>query len=149
VWQFASVIRGGVVGADCNIGSGATIDSARLGDRVSIGHGAFICPGIFIEDDVFIGPGVIFCNDAWPSTDKTGFDLDALISGSIVTTRVRAGASIGAGAIVLPGVDIGEYAMIAAGSTVAKSVEANHLHKRNGEICPIDPTRPIQRMRPC
>lgn len=147
VWQFASVIRNAVLGQDCSIATCAIVDGAKLGDRVIVSHGAFIDPGIEIGDDVFVGPGVKLCNDGWPRVDKTGFDMAALIERKVVTTRIEAGASLGAGVIVLPGLVIGSAAMVAAGSVVTRSVPANHLHKRDGSIVPIDPDRPVQRMR--
>lgn len=147
IWQFASIIRGANIGPGCNIGSCAMVDGARLGARVSVGHGAFIGPGTLIGDDVFIGPGAIICNDAWPSRDKTGFDLEALIDHRIITVWIDEQASIGAGAIILPGVMIGSAAMVAAGAVVDKPVASGHLFKRDGTIVAIDPGRPIKRMR--
>lgn len=147
VWQFASVIRDAHVGEDCSIASCAIVDGADLGDRSIVSHGAFIDPGIVIGCDVFIGPGVKLCNDAWPRTDKTGFDIAALITHEFVTTRIEDGASLGAGVIVLPGIVIGKDAMIAAGAVVDKNVPALHLYKRNGAMVPIDPARTMQRMR--
>lgn len=148
IWQFASVIRGAKVGKDCSIATGAIVDGATLGDRVIVSHGAFIDPGIVIGNDVFIGPHVDMCNDAWPRAEKSGFDIAALLSGDLVTTRIEDGASLGAGVIVLPGIIIGADAMIAAGSVVECSVPPAHLHKRNGMVVPIDPARMVKRMRP-
>jgi acetyltransferase-like isoleucine patch superfamily enzyme len=147
VWQFASVIRGAKIGAECSIASCATVDGARLGDRCIISHGAFIDPGIEIGDDVFVGPSVALCNDAWPRTSKDGFDMKSLISGEFVTTRILAGASLGAGVIVLPGITVGVGAMIAAGAIVTRDVPAVCLWKRDGSVVPIDPGRPVRRMR--
>jgi UDP-2-acetamido-3-amino-2,3-dideoxy-glucuronate N-acetyltransferase len=147
VWQFASVIRNARIGEDCSIATGAIVDGARLGARVIVSHGAFIDPGIVIGNDVFIGPHVDLCNDAWPRVEKTGFDIAALISGDLVTTRIEDGASLGAGVIVLPGIIIGAGAMVAAGSVVECSVPPAHLHKRNGMVVPIDPSRIVKRMR--
>lgn len=148
VWQFASVIRGARIGEDCSIATCAIVDGAVLGNRVIVSHGAFIDPGIMIGSDVFIGPHVDLCNDAWPRVEKEGFDIAALISGDLVTTRIEDGASLGAGVIVLPGIIVGAGAMIAAGSVVECSVPAAHLHKRNGMVVPIDPARSVKRMRP-
>lgn len=147
VWQFATVIRDAHVGEDCSIASCAIVDGADLGDRTIVSHGAFIDPGIVIGSDVFIGPGVKLCNDAWPRADKTGFDMAALISHDLVTTRIEDGASLGAGVIVLPGIVIGRDAMIAAGAVVTQNVPANHLYKRDGSMVMIDPARKVERMR--
>ncbi len=149
VWQFASVIRNSIVGANCNIATCSIVDGSRLGDNVIVSHGAFIDPGIVIDSDVFIGPGVKLCNDAWPRVEKSGFDIAVMIKGGFEVTRIEAGASLGAGVIVLPGLVIGAGAMVAAGSVVTQNVPAGCLHKRNGNTARIDEDRPIQRMRSC
>lgn len=147
VWQFASVIRNAVLGEDCSIATCSIVDGASLGDRVIVSHGAFIDPGIEIGSDVFIGPGVKLCNDAWPRVDKTGFDMEPMIDGSFVTTRIENGASLGAGVVVLPGIKIGCNVMVAAGAVVIKSVPDGHLYKRDGSIAPIDDKVAVKRMR--
>lgn len=132
IWQFASVIRGSIIGDDCTVATCATVDGCKIGDRVLISHGAFLDPGLVVGNDVFIGPGVKLCNDMWPRVDKDGwFDMKALLSG-IVVTKICDGASIGAGAIVLPGITIGQDAMVAAGSVVTKNVGAGMLYRRDG-----------------
>ena len=125
VWRFASVIRGAQVGEDCSIGTCSIIDGARLGERVRVGHGASIPPGVWIGDDVFVGPGVVICNDPDPRVGS-GFDIQALLDGKVVV-RIEDGASIGAGSVILPGVTVGAGAMIAAGSVVTKDVPKGGL----------------------
>lgn len=148
VWQFASVIRKAKVGDDCSIASCAIVDGSTIGDRVIISHGAFIDPGIVIGNDVFIGPHVSMCNDFWPRVTKDGwFNVDDLVSGKIVVTRIDAGASIGANAVLLPGISIGKGAMIAAGAVVTRSVEAGYKFTRDGYVQAIDPDREIERRR--
>jgi UDP-2-acetamido-3-amino-2,3-dideoxy-glucuronate N-acetyltransferase len=147
VWQFASVIRKAVIGEDCSIAAGACVDGGVVGHGSIVSHCAFINPGMVIGDRVFIGPFVAMCNDAWPRAHKDGFDIDALISGEFVTTKIEDGASIGAHATLLPGATIGADAMVAAGAVVKGNVPDNHLYLRDGRIVPIDPKRPIQRMR--
>ena len=147
VWQFASVIRNAAIGDDCSIASCAIVDGSDIGNGTIVSHSAFIDPGIVIGNEVFIGPHVNLCNDAWPRADKTGWDAAALISGEFVTTRIKDGASLGAGVTVLPGVVIGAGAMIAAGAVVDKDVPDCHLFKRDGSMVPIDPARPVKRMR--
>lgn len=146
IWQFASVIRGAIIGDDCTVGSCSIVDGAVVGDRVSIGHGAQLHPGTRIGNAVFIGPGVIFCNDAWPRVTKDGFDLDLLLSGKAPSVIVGNGVSIGAGVVILPGVKIGHGSMIAAGARVTKTVLPYSLHKRDGSIVAISP-RAAARMR--
>jgi len=100
----------------------------KIGARCIIKPFAFICEGVTIEDDVFIGPHVTFTNDKYP------------ILGSeweLLPTTVKRGASIGAGAVICPGVTIGEYAMVGAGSVVTKSVPA-HTWVRGNPARPKD-----------
>lgn len=126
VWQFASVIRGAEVGEDCTIAANATVDGAHVGDRCLIGHGAGIHPGAWLGDEVFVGPGAVLCNDAWPRAHKRGFDAAQR------SVTVENGASIGACAVVLPGVRIGARAMVAAGVTVTRDVPPGYLCGPNG-----------------
>lgn len=140
VWQFASVIRRATIGVECVVGSASIIDGATVGDRCLIGHAAQLHPGARLGDEVFIGPGVICCNDRWPMVDKGGFDFTWLVCGG-ETVSIGDRASIGAGAVLLPGVVIEEGAMIAARAVVNRRVPAHHLFKRNGEIVSIDRAR--------
>jgi acetyltransferase-like isoleucine patch superfamily enzyme len=147
VWQFASVIRGAVIGRNCNIASCAIVDGARIGNNCLIGHGSSLHPGTVLGDDVFVGPSVTFCNDRWPMVSKDGFDIDKLLSGEIITTRIEDGASIGAGAVLTPGSSVGMCAMIAAGAVVTGRVPTGTLLKRSGEMVAIDPARMRNRIR--
>ena len=146
VWQFASVIRHAHIGADCTVATSALIDGATIGNRCKIQHCAAVGPGIILHNDVFVGPFAMFCNDTWPSIDKDGFDMDALLSGEW-TVVVRDGASIGAHATILPGVTIGAGATIAAGVVVRCDVPDRHLFGPDGLIVPLDPDRPRKRMK--
>lgn len=128
VWQFASVVRGAVIGQNCTIAANAIVDGSSLGDRCLVGHGAGIHPGAQIGNDVFIGPGAVICNDAWPRAHKRGFDAQAL---SVV---IEDGASIGAQAVILPGVAIRAGAMVAAGAVASRDVPARHLLLANGQM---------------
>lgn len=135
VWQFASVIRGARIGADCSIGACSVVDAATVGDRCAIGHGAQVHPGTVISNGVFIGPGAIICNDRWPRTAKDGFDFDGLKARP--TVIVEDEASIGAGAIILPGVRIGKGGMVAAGVVCGVDVPAGMLLRRDGTLEPM------------
>lgn len=132
VWQFASVIRGAKIGDGCSVGSCSVVDAAAVGDRCAIGHGAQVHPGTVIGRDVFVGPGAIICNDRWPRTSKDGFDFEGLQSKP--TVIVEDGASIGAGAIILPGVRVGRRAMIAAGVVCAIDVPPMTVLRRDGTL---------------
>jgi UDP-2-acetamido-3-amino-2,3-dideoxy-glucuronate N-acetyltransferase len=114
VWAFAHVMRGAQIGTDCNICDHTFVEGdVIVGDRVTIKSGVYLWDGLRIEDDVFIGPQATFTNDPFPRS-KASFYRPI--------TAVRRGASIGAGAIILPGVTIGERAMVGAGAVVTKDV---------------------------
>lgn len=118
VWQYVVILPGANIGNYCNICSHCLIENdVRLGDRVTIKSGVQIWDGISIEDDVFIGPNVTFCNDKFPRSQMYQNDLPR--------TVIKAKASIGANATILPGIIIGEGAMIGAGSVVTKDVPNN------------------------
>lgn len=138
VWQFASVIRKAVIGKNCIIGSCAIIDGARLGDDCKVQHGASVNPGVWCGSNVFIGPNATICNDRWPSVDTKDFDAEQFKDG-LVTVFVHDGASIGANAVILPGMTIGQRAMISAGAVCNRSVPDDHLFTRDGKIVPIKP----------
>lgn len=146
IWQFASVIRGAIIGADCNIGACAIVDGARIGDKCSVGHGAQLHPGLVAGNEVFFGPGCVVCNDPWPRVRKGDFDISRILSGEFVTVVIGNGASLGAGAIILPGVTIGDGAMVSAGAVATSSIPDGHLLKRDGDIVVIG-RRQVARMR--
>jgi acetyltransferase-like isoleucine patch superfamily enzyme len=114
IWAFAHVMAGARIGADCNICDHTYVEGdVIVGDRVTIKSGVYLWDGLRVEDDVFLGPQATFTNDPFPRS-KQGFE-------GVVTT-IRRGASIGAGAVVLPGVTVGERAMVGAGAVVTKDV---------------------------
>ncbi len=146
VWQFASVTGGTILGAGCSVSPFAMLHGPKLGRRCVISGGVMMGPGFVIGDDCFIGPNVTLCNDMWPSADKAGLDLDALRSGEFVTVRVGNRVCIGAGAVILPGVTIGDDAVVAAGAVVGRDVPAGMVWLRNGKTM-VKPANP-KRMRP-
>jgi UDP-2-acetamido-3-amino-2,3-dideoxy-glucuronate N-acetyltransferase len=149
VWQFASVVRNSIIGEDCRIAPNVIVDGASIGDRTKIQHHAFIDPGIQIGNDCFLGPGVKLCNDMWPRADVDGwFDINDLISRKILVTIIEDGASIGAGAVLMPGVRIGAGSMVAANATVYRDLAPNSLWRVRGNVVAIDPGR-ISRKRVC
>lgn len=147
VWQFASVIRGTRLGIDCTVASNVTLDGPWFGDRCIISPGVDIASGFEIGDDVFIGPNVVLCNDAWPLTSKEGWTDAPFRNDGALTVRIFDGASIGANAVILPGVQIGSGAMIAAGAVVDRDVHDGTLFKRSGEIVEIDTDKAPRRMK--
>jgi acetyltransferase-like isoleucine patch superfamily enzyme len=132
IWAFAHVMKGAVIGRDCNIGDHAFIEAgARIGDRVTVKNQAMVWDGVEIGDDVFVGPGVSFTNDASPRSKR--LPLGQVSSGYgakaewLVPTRVGNGASLGARCVILPGAHIGAYAMVAAGAVVTREIPAHAL----------------------
>lgn len=116
IWQFAVILSGAILGKNCNVNCHTFIENdVIIGDRVTIKSGVFIWDGIRIENDVFIGPNATFVNDKYPRSKK----YPEKFQGS----KIGKGASIGANTTILGGVEIGEYAMIGAGSVVTKNVE--------------------------
>ena len=134
VMQFASVVRRSNIGQDCVISPGAVVDASYVGDECKIGPGAFVSPGSVLCACVFVGPGAVLCNDAWPRTHTRGFQIDTLLGQSVTTIFVHQGASIGARAVVMPGITIGKRAMVAAGAVVTECVPDECLWTREGEV---------------
>lgn len=131
--QFASITRGAKLGRDCRIAPGVCFDGSVAGDRVVICHNLAAGPGFLLKDDVFIGPNVTLCNDAWPRAGKDGFD-PSLFDGKRWAIVIEEGASVGAGATILPGVIIGKNAMVGAGVVCGHDVPANHMMLSN-QVC--------------
>ena len=115
VWAFAHLLPGAEIGRECNICDGVFIENdVVVGDRVTIKCGVQLWDGLRIESDVFIGPNVTFTNDRFPRSKAT--------PEKFLRTTVRRGASISANATILPGIEIGEGAMIGAGAVITRSV---------------------------
>jgi acetyltransferase-like isoleucine patch superfamily enzyme len=118
----------------CEIGDGSRIGAfvevqknARVGRRCKISSHTFICEGVDIEDNVFIGHGVTFINDMYPRATAPGGGLQTEADWKVETTRICKGASIGSGSTILCNVTIGENAIVGAGSVVTKDVPANAI----------------------
>lgn len=113
-WEPVNIYPSATIGEGCNIGTFAEIgDKVKIGKRCKIGGHAFIPEGVTVEDEVFIGPHVMFCNDKKPR---------AVGNWVLSPTKVCRGASVGANSTILPGITIGKYAMVGAGSVVTKDV---------------------------
>jgi UDP-2-acetamido-3-amino-2,3-dideoxy-glucuronate N-acetyltransferase len=122
VWAFAHVMKGAVVGADCNVGDHAFIESgARIGDRVTVKNAVLVWDKVVVEDDVFLGPNMVFTNDLMP---RAAFKKPAE---TFLPTRVGRGATIGANATIVCGVTIGDNAFVGAGTVVIEDVPAHAL----------------------
>ena len=133
VWAFAHVMPGASVGADCNICDHTFIeDGVTVGDGVTIKSGVYLWEGIIVEDEVFLGPNATFTNDRFPRS-RTPWKCEGIL--------IRRGATVGAAAVVLPGVTIGEYARVGAGAVVTKDVEPHTVVVGN-------PARMVRRLEP-
>ncbi|MBI5151186.1 MAG: N-acetyltransferase [Candidatus Pacebacteria bacterium] len=108
------------------IGAFVEIQSmVKIGSKCKISSHTFICSGVQIEDEVFIGHGVMFTNDKYPHACNANGSLKSGNDYVMEHTFVRKGASIGSGAVILPGIEIGEGATIGAGAVVTKNVRAH------------------------
>jgi acetyltransferase-like isoleucine patch superfamily enzyme len=111
------------IGDETKIGAFVEIQkNAHVGARCKIASHSFICEGVTIEDGVFVGHGVMFINDLYPRSTSPDGRLKADGDWRVIATRVRRGASIGSGAVILAGVTIGEQAMVGAGAVVTHDV---------------------------
>ncbi|MHB1163462.1 MAG: acyltransferase [Minisyncoccota bacterium] len=120
VWQFVVIVAGARIGADCNICAQVLIEGdVQLGDRVTVKSGVQLWDGLRVADDVFIGPNATFTNDRFPRS--------RMRPEAYAVTTIQAGASIGAGAVILPGVTIGARAMVGAGAVVTRDVAPGSL----------------------
>jgi acetyltransferase-like isoleucine patch superfamily enzyme len=115
VWQFCVVLKGAVIGDNCNINAHCLVENdVVIGDNVTVKCGVYLWDGLRVGDDVFIGPNVTFTNDRYPRSKQ--------YPDSFPQTVVEHHASIGAGAVILPGVTIGHHALVGAGAVVTRDV---------------------------
>jgi len=116
IWHFSHIMNGAVIGESCNLGQNVVISpGVRLGRNVKVQNNVSVYTGVICEDDVFLGPSMVFTNIINPRS--------AIVrKNEYQQTLVKRGASIGANATILCGHTIGEYAMIGAGSVITKDV---------------------------
>ena len=116
------------VGDESKIGAFVEIQkNAVVGKRCKISSHTFICEGVTIEDNVFIGHGVMFINDSYPRATAADGNLQTEAHWKVERTVIKKGASIGTGTTILSGITIGENAIVGAGSIVTKDVPANSI----------------------
>jgi UDP-2-acetamido-3-amino-2,3-dideoxy-glucuronate N-acetyltransferase len=128
IWHQAQVREGARIGRFCIIGKGVYIDSdVVVGDRVKIQNGVLLYHGVEIEDGVFVGPHACLTNDKLPRAITPDGELKRDADWEVGKILVQYGASIGAGAIILPGVTVGRFAMVGAGAVVTRDVAAQAL----------------------
>ena len=120
IWHHVHVRTGARIGERCVLGKSVFVDSgAVVGSGCKIQNFVSIYTGVTLEDDVFVGPSAAFTNDRYPRASGEGWEL--------LPTLVRRGASIGANATILPGLTIGEWAVVGAGAVVTRDVEPHRL----------------------
>jgi len=132
VWEFTHVLAGARIGRDCNLNSHVFVENdVVVGDRVTVKCGVYLWDGVRLEDDVFVGPNATFTNDRRPRSR---------VRRAPAVTTVRQGASIGAAAVLGPGVTVGRFALVAMGAVVTKNVPDHALvvgnpARRRGWVC--------------
>ena len=157
VWHRAQIRTGARIGAECVIGRDAFIDEGvTIGDRVKIQNLALVYHGVTVEDGVFIGPNAILTNDRYPRAITATGELARADDWTVSPITLRYGCSIGAGAVVVAGTDVGRFATVGAGSVVTRTVPDHALvagspARRIGWVCAcgqrlVDAGR---RPRPC
>ncbi len=116
IWHFTHIMSGAEIGADCNIGQNVMIATGvKLGHNVKIQNNVSIYAGVVCEDNVFLGPSCVFTNIKNPRSEISRRD-------QYISTIVRQGATIGANATIVCGIEIGKYALVGAGAVVTKSI---------------------------
>jgi acetyltransferase-like isoleucine patch superfamily enzyme len=141
IYDFVN-LYGCEIGDESKIGTFVEIQKgAKIGRRVKVSSHTFICEGVEIEDHVFVGHGVTFINDPYPRAVTATGELQTDADWSVVATVVRRGASIGSGSTILCGVEIGEEAIVGAGSVVTRNVPPRTIVAGN-------PARVLRRLDP-
>ena len=142
IWHQAQVLGGARIGCNCILGKGAYVDAGViLGDNVKVQNYVSIYHGVTIEDGVFCGPHCVFTNDKRPRAVNADGSLKAADDWEVAPTLVRRGAAIGANAVIVCGVTVGEWAMIGSGAVVTRDVPDYGLvwgnpARLHGFVCP-------------
>jgi len=128
IWHHAHVRSGASIGANCILGYGVYVDAGvHIGDNCKLQNRVSVYHGVTIEDGVFVGPHVAFTNDKHPRAIRADGSLSTDDDWTVSPTLVRNGASIGAGAVILPGVTLGRWCLVGAGAVVSRDVPDHGL----------------------
>ncbi len=145
VWHRAQIRIGATIGAQCVIGRDAFIDEGvTLGNRVKVQNLALVYHGVTVEDGVFIGPNAILTNDRYPRAITADGALARADDWTVSPIVLHTGCSIGAGAVVVAGTDVGRFATVGAGFAASNELpllsrlEISSVLMRNGHPCPDD-----------
>jgi acetyltransferase-like isoleucine patch superfamily enzyme len=123
IWHYCHIREGATIGAECVLGRNVYVeDGAVVGNRVKIQNNVSVYRGVELEDGVFVGPAAIFTNDLYPRSINPDGTLKSLTDWTVSPTRVRQGAAIGAGAVIVCGTEIGRFALVGAGAVVTRPV---------------------------
>ncbi len=142
IWHQAQVRERVQIGAECIIGKGAYIDfEVAIGNRCKLQNGVYVYHGATLEDGVFLGPGVMLLNDKNPRAINPDGTLKSDADWQVSSVYIGQGVGIGGGAVILPGVTVGKWAIVGAGSVVTQDIPAYGLAYGNparlmGFVCP-------------
>ena len=121
IWHWTHISKNVSIGRNCVLGQNVFIgESVRIGDNVKIQNNVSIYKGVKIGKNVFVGPSVVFTNDLYPIAEKWSKDL-------IMDTQIEDNVSLGANSTILPGITVGKYSLIGAGSVVTKNIPSNSI----------------------
>jgi UDP-2-acetamido-3-amino-2,3-dideoxy-glucuronate N-acetyltransferase len=141
IWQRAQIREGARIGTECVIGRDVFVDvGVVLGDRVKVQNAALLYRGLTVEDNVFVGPGAIVTNDRFPRAVTASGKVAHAGDWELSPVVLRAGCSVGAGAVIVAGVEVGAFATVGAGAVVTRDVSGHALvvgnpARRLGWVC--------------
>ena len=142
IWNQAQVREDAIIGENCILSKDVYVDiGVQIGSNCKIQNGVSVYHGVTIEDGVFVGPSVCFTNDKYPRAINPDGSLKAGTDWDVAETLIARGAALGARSVILPGVTVGEWAMVAAGSVVTRDVPpyglvVGHPARLTGFVCP-------------